>query len=147
MWKKFDSHTCKKVFRQTLWLTNKQSTHIQPTQTCEKSYFNLYLSLSIPHSRWNPSSFSNKVWEEREGRPFLICWAQSKEASGINTSVFGMAWSGIKPTTSRLCMGECSNHWATALYYATTGVIQCKLNKPKYISIFKYLRSIYNKNC
>jgi len=65
--------------------------------------FNLYLSLSTGHFRWNLSHFLNKVWEEREARPVLICWVQIKEASGtifIKTLVWGSRVSNPRPTVT-----------------------------------------------
>ena len=38
-------------------------------------------------------SFLNEVWEEREARPILICWALSKEASGT-IFISSLVWRG-----------------------------------------------------
>ena len=38
-------------------------------------------------------SFLNEVWEEREARPVLMCWALSKEASGT-IFITSLVWRG-----------------------------------------------------
>jgi len=65
-------------------------------------------------------SFLNEVWEERESRPILICWALSKEASGTIYNVFGTTWSGIEPTPLR-SRGERSNHLSIAALRILSG--------------------------
>jgi len=52
--------------------------------------------------------FFNEVWEEREARPVLICWALSKEASGtilIMSLVFSIILANRKCATSE-CLWE-----------------------------------------
>jgi len=55
-------------------------------------------SLMTSHS----GSYFNKVWEEREARPILVCWELSKEAS-------------VWDRTHDLSLTGRSNHWATAV--------------------------------
>ena len=52
-----------------------------------------YINHSRPLISDDIHLFFNEVWEEREARPVLICWALSKEASGT-IFITSLVWRG-----------------------------------------------------
>jgi len=108
------SNVCKRQCSSSSWQTCSSSgcTSTGNRSLCKKSlqktWFNLIYLRSIAkqviptyinHSRpLIPDGihlyFLNEVWEEREARSVLICWAPSKEASGT-IFISSMVWRGL----------------------------------------------------
>ena len=77
------------------------------------TYEYIYMNHSQPLIPAEIHYIFNQVWEEREARPILICWALSNDAAGT-ILITSLVWRGRGSNPRPPFTGQMLYHWATA---------------------------------